>query len=88
MRSLQFRELCRPWKIFDPGTSLPWLYSRRSKQGVQQPRHDLVKINQWLTVLGRFSFDERFVANHENIDLAHHDREDLVQLVEFLSHGR
>ena len=37
-RSLQIGELCSPGKIFERGTVLPKLYSRRSKQGVQQPR--------------------------------------------------
>ena len=50
-------------------------------------RHGLVEYNQWLTALGRLSLDERFVTNHENIDLAHHDRQHPIQLIEFLSHG-
>jgi hypothetical protein len=37
-RSLQIGEVCSPGKIFERGTVLPKLYSRRSKQGVQQPR--------------------------------------------------
>src|SRR5260221_12905804 len=36
--SLQIRELFCPWKIFERGTILPWLYGLRSKQAVQRPR--------------------------------------------------
>ena len=50
-------------------------------------RHGLVENNQWLTALGGFSFNERFVANHENIDLPHDDRQQTVQSVKFFGHG-
>jgi hypothetical protein len=37
--SLQLLELFCPGKILDPGTIRPWLYGRRSKKRIQQPRH-------------------------------------------------